>query len=126
MRVTRLVRRLAGRIHQDPAPAEHRSAAAAATPAPAVMAAHDAPAELAPLPGKDGRRTGRGGPAGRAATRVTVRLRAGFDEALARPDRGDISITTVIIWVAAVTGAVLVAGTIALVIAKYNGQLGNL
>ncbi|MFJ9729426.1 hypothetical protein ACIRP3_42520 [Streptomyces sp. NPDC101209] len=57
---------------------------------------------------------------------MTARLRAGWDEALSRPDRGDISITTVIIWVAAVTGAVLVAGTIALVIAKYNGQLGNL
>ncbi|MFJ8273871.1 hypothetical protein ACIQ8G_26915 [Streptomyces sp. NPDC094154] len=33
---------------------------------------------------------------------------------------------TVIIWVAAVTGAVLIAGTIAIVIAKYNGKLNGL
>jgi hypothetical protein len=38
-------------------------------------------------------------------------------------DRGDISITTVIIWVAAVTGALLIAGTIAVVVSKYNGKL---
>ncbi|WP_458248843.1 hypothetical protein [Streptomyces sp. MAI_2237] len=66
------------------------------------------------------------GPVGRTAVRVTTRLRAGVDEAMARPDRGDISITTVIIWVAAVTGALLIAGTIAAVIAKYNGQLNGL
>ncbi|MFJ9121311.1 hypothetical protein ACIRJO_38020 [Streptomyces sp. NPDC102394] len=45
---------------------------------------------------------------------------------MARPDHGDISITTVIIWVAAVTGALLIAGTIAVVIGKYNGQLNGL
>ncbi|MFD6274503.1 hypothetical protein ACFWFI_02760 [Streptomyces sp. NPDC060209] len=38
-------------------------------------------------------------------------------------DRGDISITTVIIWVAAVAGALLIAGTIAVVVSKYNGML---
>jgi len=43
-----------------------------------------------------------------------------------RPDRGDISITTVIIWVAAVTGALLIAGTIAAVVAKYNGNLAGI
>jgi hypothetical protein len=37
-----------------------------------------------------------------------------------------VSITTVIIWVAAVTGALLIAGTIAIVIAKYNGRLSGL
>ncbi|MEU4507393.1 hypothetical protein [Streptomyces sp. NPDC024089] len=49
-----------------------------------------------------------------------------MDEVTRRPDRGDISTTTVIIWVAAVTGAVLIAGSIALVVAKYNGQLAGL
>ncbi|MDN3263950.1 hypothetical protein QWJ26_29900 [Streptomyces sp. CSDS2] len=58
--------------------------------------------------------------------RLTARVREGLQEAARRPDRGDISTTTVIIWVAAVTGAVLVAGTIAVVIAKYNGKLAGL
>lgn len=54
------------------------------------------------------------------------RARAALLEAQERPDRGDISITTVIIWVAAVTGAVLIAGTIAVVVAKYNGKLSGI
>ncbi|GGJ60714.1 hypothetical protein [Streptomyces brasiliensis] len=62
----------------------------------------------------------------RAVTRLTTRLQEGLEEASRRPDRGDISTTTVIIWVAAVTGAVLIAGTIAIVIAKYSGQLSGL
>ncbi|MER5913009.1 hypothetical protein ABT124_21535 [Streptomyces sp. NPDC001982] len=62
----------------------------------------------------------------RAVLRLTTRLHEGLEEATRRPDRGDISTTTVIIWVAAVTGAVLIAGTIAVVIAKYNGQLAGL
>lgn len=41
-------------------------------------------------------------------------------------DRGDISITTVIIWVAAVAGALVIAGTIATVVAKYNGLLSGI
>ena len=53
-------------------------------------------------------------------------MQEGLEEAARRPDRGDISTTTVIIWVAAVTGAVLIAGTIAVVIAKYNGKLNGL
>ncbi|MEU8645031.1 hypothetical protein AB0C91_24265 [Streptomyces sp. NPDC048674] len=57
---------------------------------------------------------------------LTTRLQDGLIEARRRPDRGDISTTTVIIWVAAVTGAVLIAGTIALVISKYNGKLSGL
>ncbi|MGY6027044.1 hypothetical protein [Streptomyces spinosirectus] len=61
-----------------------------------------------------------------AATRLTTRVQDGLEEAVRRPDRGDISTTTVIIWVAAVTGAVLIAGTIAVVIAKYNGKLAGL
>ncbi|MGW5657254.1 hypothetical protein [Streptomyces humi] len=61
-----------------------------------------------------------------AVLRVTTRMQEGLEEAARRPDRGDISTTTVIIWVAAVTGAVLIAGTIAVVIAKYNGKLSGL
>jgi hypothetical protein len=41
-------------------------------------------------------------------------------------DRGDISITTIIIWVAAVAGALVIAGTIALVMTKYNGKLSGI
>ncbi|MGW3629314.1 hypothetical protein ACWD7F_03980 [Streptomyces sp. NPDC005122] len=62
----------------------------------------------------------------RALYWLTTRLHDGLDEAKRRPDRGDISTTTVIIWVAAVTGAVLIAGTIAVVISKYNGKLSGL
>ena len=54
------------------------------------------------------------------------RFRDVMDQARQDPDRGDISITTVIIWVAAVTGALLIAGTIGLVIAKYNGKLSGI
>ncbi|MFJ8786994.1 hypothetical protein [Streptomyces sp. NPDC102476] len=61
-----------------------------------------------------------------AVVRLTTRVQEGLEETRRRPDRGDISTTTVIIWVAAVTGAVLIAGTIAVVIAKYNGQLNGL
>ncbi|MFG2425193.1 hypothetical protein ACGFWD_40075 [Streptomyces sp. NPDC048448] len=57
---------------------------------------------------------------------LTSRLQDGLEEARRRPDRGDISTTTVIIWVAAVTGAVLIAGSIAVVISKYNGKLSGL
>ncbi|MFC8520449.1 hypothetical protein [Streptomyces sp. NPDC057257] len=57
---------------------------------------------------------------------LTTRVRDGLKEAARQPDRGDISITTVIIWVAAVAGALAIAGTIAVVIAKYNGQLNGL
>ncbi|MEU0031752.1 hypothetical protein [Streptomyces sp. NPDC006335] len=64
--------------------------------------------------------------ANRAVLRLTTRVQDSLQEAARRPDRGDISTTTVIIWVAAVTGAVLIAGTIAVVIAKYNGQLNGL
>ncbi|MFG2691599.1 hypothetical protein ACGFWG_36490 [Streptomyces sp. NPDC048405] len=59
----------------------------------------------------------------RAVLTVTTRLEEGLAELQRRPDRGDISITTVIIWVAAVTGALVIAGTIAVIIAKYNGNL---
>ncbi|MGW5063365.1 hypothetical protein ACWEQ2_39840 [Streptomyces sp. NPDC004096] len=64
--------------------------------------------------------------ANRALLRITTRVQGGLEEAARRPDRGDISTTTVIIWVAAVTGAVLIAGTIAVVISKYNGKLNGL
>lgn len=62
----------------------------------------------------------------RAVHWLTTRLEESLEEAARRPDRGDISTTTVIIWVAAVTGAVLIAGTIAVVIGKYNGKLAGL
>ncbi|MEW2000785.1 hypothetical protein ACFWFH_34380 [Streptomyces coelicoflavus] len=61
-----------------------------------------------------------------AVLAVTTRLEESLAELQRRPDRGDISITTVIIWVAAVTGALLIAGTIAAVIAKYNGNLNGI
>ncbi|SHH34794.1 hypothetical protein [Streptomyces sp. 3214.6] len=61
-----------------------------------------------------------------AARWLATRLEEGRRERARRPDAGDISITTVIIWVAAVTGAVLIAGTIALVVAKYNVKLNGL
>ncbi|CAL9671319.1 hypothetical protein SUDANB15_07417 (plasmid) [Streptomyces sp. enrichment culture] len=62
----------------------------------------------------------------RAVYRLTTRLEEGLAELQRRPDRGDISITTVIIWVAAVTGALVIAGTIAAVIARYNGNLSGI
>ncbi|MGW1269779.1 hypothetical protein [Streptomyces sp. NPDC002491] len=57
---------------------------------------------------------------------ISTRLEEGRQERARRPDGGDISITTVIIWVAAVTGAVLIAGTIAILVSKYNGKLSGL
>ncbi|MEU9918938.1 hypothetical protein [Streptomyces sp. NPDC051001] len=62
----------------------------------------------------------------RAVRLLTERLEESLAEASRRPDRGDISITTVIIWVAAVTGALLIAGTIAVVINKYNTSLNGI
>ncbi|MBY8345813.1 hypothetical protein LXH13_39500 [Streptomyces spinosirectus] len=53
-------------------------------------------------------------------------MREVLEETARRPDRGDISITTVIIWVAAVVGALLIAGAIAVVISKYNVKLGGI
>lgn len=41
-------------------------------------------------------------------------------------DRGDISITTIIIWVAAVAGALAIAGTIAIVLTRYNTALSGI
>jgi hypothetical protein len=58
---------------------------------------------------------------------VTQWVRGRLEEGRARgADRGDISITTVIIWVAAVAGALVIAGTIAVVIAKYDGKLAGI
>lgn len=77
-------------------------------------------------PGRGRRKTHTWARTNRVVIRLTSRVREGLQEAARRPDRGDISTTTVIIWVAAVTGAVLIAGTIAVVIAKYNGKLNGL
>ncbi|MGW0332250.1 hypothetical protein ACWD0J_10335 [Streptomyces sp. NPDC003011] len=62
----------------------------------------------------------------RAVRWLITRLQQATAEAARHPDRGDISITTVIIWVAAVTGALVIAGTIAVVISKYNGNLSGI
>ncbi|MFJ9822386.1 hypothetical protein ACIRU3_45675 [Streptomyces sp. NPDC101151] len=62
----------------------------------------------------------------RAVHWLTTRIEESLKEVRSRPDRGDISTTTVIIWVAAVTGALLIAGSIAVVIAKYNSKLSGL
>lgn len=62
----------------------------------------------------------------RALKWANTLLQERLAEARRRPDAGDISITTVIIWVAAVTGALLIAGTIAVVIAKYNTSLSGI
>ena len=91
----------------------------------ATTYSHTGPATASRGPGRDGRgRTW--ARANRAVIRLTTRVQEGLQEAARRPDRGDISTTTVIIWVAAVTGAVLIAGTIAIVIGKYNGKLSGL
>ncbi|WP_443065497.1 hypothetical protein [Streptomyces sp. NBC_00536] len=59
---------------------------------------------------------------------MTAALRAHWEKIQdhAAQDRGDISITTIIIWVAAVAGALLIAGTIGVVITKYNGKLSGI
>ncbi len=67
-----------------------------------------------------------GARAHRAGVRLATRVREVLEETARRPDRGDISITTVIIWVAAVVGALLIAGAIAVVISKYNVKLGGI
>lgn len=41
------------------------------------------------------------------------------------PDRGDVSITTVIIWVAAAAAAITIAGGIALLATRYNTKLAG-
>lgn len=61
-----------------------------------------------------------------ALARVPAVLADRVERGTKDPDRGDVSITTVIIWVAAVTGALLIAGTIAAVISRYNGQLAGI
>ncbi|MGW1768259.1 hypothetical protein ACWCQL_29975 [Streptomyces sp. NPDC002073] len=41
-------------------------------------------------------------------------------------DRGDISITTVIIWVAVTASALAIAGALAVVATKYQGKLSGI
>ncbi|PKV82713.1 hypothetical protein [Streptomyces sp. TLI_146] len=59
----------------------------------------------------------------RAVLYLTARMRESLREAARRPDQGDISITTAIIWGSAILGALLISGSMAIVIAKYNGHL---
>lgn len=105
---------------------KHTAARARRAVLQAITHPHTGPytASRRPGPGRRGARAWAG--ANRAVLRLTTRMQDGLQEAARRPDRGDISTTTVIIWVAAVTGAVLIAGTIAVVIAKYNGKLSGL
>ncbi|MEV6574850.1 hypothetical protein [Streptomyces sp. NPDC051577] len=62
------------------------------------------------------------------AIRLAVALKSRWEEVQehAAEDRGDISITTIIIWVAAVAGALAIAGTIGIVVTKYNGKLSGI
>ncbi|GAA3386446.1 MULTISPECIES: hypothetical protein [Streptomyces] len=62
------------------------------------------------------------------AVRLSVALRSHWQEIKehSSKDRGDISITTIIIWVAAVAGAIAIAGTIGVVVSKYNGKLSGI
>ncbi|MEU1623126.1 hypothetical protein ABZ479_38280 [Streptomyces sp. NPDC005722] len=63
----------------------------------------------------------------RAATAAVMWVRGRLEQGRARgSDRGDISITTVIIWVAAVGGALAIAGTIGVIVGKYNGLLNGI
>ncbi|KJY31704.1 hypothetical protein VR44_17660 [Streptomyces katrae] len=59
---------------------------------------------------------------------MSVALRSHWQEIKehSSKDRGDISITTIIIWVAGITGAIAIAGTIAIVVSKYNGKLSGI
>ncbi|GGP78202.1 MULTISPECIES: hypothetical protein [Streptomyces] len=59
----------------------------------------------------------------RAVLQLTTRVRASLRKAARRPDQGDISITTAIIWGSAILGAILISGSMAIVIAKYNGHV---
>ncbi|MFB6808860.1 hypothetical protein [Streptomyces sp. NPDC056387] len=60
--------------------------------------------------------------------RLNIALRSHWEkvQAHASKDRGDISITTIIIWVAAVAGALAIAGTIGIVVTKYNAKLSGI
>ncbi|MBT2611450.1 hypothetical protein J7I97_25125 [Streptomyces sp. ISL-87] len=62
------------------------------------------------------------------AIRLAVALKSRWEEVQkhSAQDRGDISITTIIIWVAAVAGALTIAGTIGIVVTKYNGLLSGI
>ncbi|MBA2949630.1 hypothetical protein [Streptomyces himalayensis] len=62
----------------------------------------------------------------RAVRWLHTRAQKAAQEATRRPEGGDISITTVIIWVASVTGALVIAGTIAAVINRYNLSLSGI
>jgi hypothetical protein len=60
-----------------------------------------------------------------AAHRVRTHLDTVQQQAREDGERGDSPISTVIITIAVVTGALLIAGGLAALYAKYNGQLGG-
>ncbi|WP_030731427.1 hypothetical protein [Streptomyces sp. NRRL S-237] len=62
------------------------------------------------------------------AIRLSIALKSHWEEIKKHSgdDRGDISITTIIIWVAAVAGAIAIAGTIAVVVGRYNTKLSGI
>jgi hypothetical protein len=53
-------------------------------------------------------------------------LRGRLDKAREEGDRGDISISTVIIWVAVIAGAVLIAAALTALFTKYKGKVSGL
>ncbi|MGW9452457.1 hypothetical protein [Streptomyces sp. NPDC055632] len=56
---------------------------------------------------------------------IRSRLEEVHQEAKTQGDRGDSPISTVVIIVAAVTGALLIAGGLAAAYARANGKLGS-
>ena len=57
---------------------------------------------------------------------VWTMLRARIDDLREDGDRGDISISTVIIWVAVIAGAVLIAAALTALFTKYKGKVSGL
>ncbi|MGW2748431.1 hypothetical protein [Streptomyces sp. NPDC001450] len=62
----------------------------------------------------------------RQASALRTRLDQAQEEIKARGDRGDSPVSTVIIIVAMIVGALLIAGGLAALYAKANGKLGSI
>ncbi|MDF3141066.1 MULTISPECIES: hypothetical protein [unclassified Streptomyces] len=60
------------------------------------------------------------------AAALRTRLTDAHEEIKTRGDRGDSPVSTVIIIVAAIVGALLIAGGLAALYAKANGKLGDI
>ncbi|MFE0764734.1 hypothetical protein [Streptomyces smyrnaeus] len=59
------------------------------------------------------------------STTLQGRLETARAEMKARADAGEIAVSTVIIWAAAIGGAIAIAGTITAVLLKANGKLDS-